>query len=111
MAESAPQPMMQRAGPVIRTIKLFLVTCTILLVIQIWLNPPERRGKVACWPAYKLSRWVVVDGLRTFAPKEHAAQLKTAIFMEKAFHGCIGIMEEYGPGFKKSTKLPSSLPE
>jgi hypothetical protein len=107
---SSSPSLMQRAGPVVRTFKLFMIICMATLALQVWVNPPERRGKVACWPPYKFTRWVAVDGLRTFVPKEHALHLKTAMFMEKAFHTCIGAMEGYAPGFQKSTQLPIDTP-
>lgn len=102
MAEQ--QPMMTRAGPVIRTIKFLLVISFFVLLLQIYLNPPERRGLTTCWPPYKLANLVGVDAFRLIAPKEHTAHLRVILFNEKSYYKCVDYTEKWIPFFSPHSK-------
>jgi hypothetical protein len=92
--------LMTRAGPAIRTIKIFLIVSIFLLALQVYLNPPEQRGQVACYAPYKLATLVGVDGFKLVAPREHQAHLDTILFIEKMYYQCADGISKWMPGFK-----------
>lgn len=101
--------MMTRAGPVIRTIKFIGFVSIILLALQVYLNPPEKRGSVLCWPPYKVSNLVGVDAFKIIAPREHTAHLKVITFNERAYYACANGAAKWLPGFE-DPKLHAKSP-
>jgi len=92
----------ESAGPLLRTIRLFFVVCAALIIIQLLLNPPNRRPEVMCWPLYKLGYTVTVDGLNIIDPYDTTGSVRNALYAERFFTWCKANVAKV-PGFYEKT--------
>lgn len=86
-------------GAALKTLRLILAVCFIVLCAQVYLNEPEDRSVVACWPIYRGYQAVLVGGARIFLPKEQAFHLTLIRHAERMHNGCLR-WAGHIPGFK-----------
>lgn len=83
----------------LKTIQLFFFVSFFLIGLQLWLNPPEKRPEVVCWPTYKLFLIVSVDIPSIITPSDSITPLRNSLKAEKFFSGCRNKAKKL-PGFR-----------
>jgi len=85
--------------PMIRTLKTVLLLAFLFLCYQVYLNPPEERSRVACWPAYKIHRFFTVRAAQNLRVNDFELQLKAIQANEQFYYECTRLLGKL-PGFK-----------
>ncbi|MEQ9223812.1 MAG: hypothetical protein RJQ08_11605 [Salinisphaeraceae bacterium] len=94
-------------GPVLRTFRLALILAVIVLGAQLYLNKPEDRSIVACWPLYLGYKAIVVDVWQLILPKEHRFHLKGIAHTSWMHDQCL-LYTGYLPGFEERLEATNS---
>lgn len=75
-------------GPLFNFLKMGFIGGSIILAVQLWVNPPEKRAVVACFAPYKVARAVNYGFMKLF-PKEYEAQIAASNKIESLNESCI----------------------